>query len=285
MFVVAGVSGKVGSVVAQELLQHGEKVRVVVRDAKQGEAWKKQGADVALADLTDTKALTAALQGARGFFTLLPPNYQVPGFFAHQRKTADSIVQAVKDARVGHVVILSSIGADLTEGTGPIRGLHHLETKLRESGVKFTAVRAGYFQENFANVIEPARGMGLFPSLLPSADYAFPQVATRGIGITAAYELMFPSAKSDVVDLAGPEYSMRQVAETLGQALGKKLQVVDVPAAKHVDTFKQAGMSQEMAEIMAEMQAGFASGKIRPVGDRLKLAPTPLAATVRAVVK
>ena len=284
MFVVAGVTGHVGAVIANELLGKGEKVKVLVRDSAKGAEWSKRGAEVAIGSLEDASFLTGALKGAEGFFTLLPPNYQVAGFFAHQRKTADAIAAAVKASKVPHVVILSSIGADLAEGTGPIKGLHYLENALRATGTNLTAIRAGYFQENVGNSLGAARQAGIFPNMTPSADYPMPMVATADIGLLAAHELLFPSAKSDVVDLSGPAYSIRQAAEKLGTALGKKLQIVDVPPAGQVAAFKQAGFSQEVAEIMTEMNAGFASGKIKPVGDRLKIGRTALDTVIKKLV-
>jgi uncharacterized protein YbjT (DUF2867 family) len=283
MFVVAGVTGHVGSVVAKNLLAAGEKVKVLVRDAAKGAEWSKRGAEVAVAELLDTDKLTAALKGAEGFFTLLPANYGAAGFYAVQNKTSDSIAKAVKASGVPHVVILSSIGADLEKGTGPIRGLHYLEKALATTGTKLTAVRAGYFQENFQSVLGAAKGAGIFPNMTPSADYAFPMIATQDIGDLVSHELRFPSAKSDVVDLAGPSYSIRQVAEALGKQLGKPLTIVDVPAAGHVAALQQAGMSQELAEIMAEMNAGFASGAIKPVGDRFKQGRTKLETVISQV--
>ncbi|MBS2033265.1 MAG: NmrA family NAD(P)-binding protein [Deltaproteobacteria bacterium] len=285
MYVVAGVSGHVGSVVANELLSHGEKVKVLVRDAKKGTDWSKKGAEVGVASLDDAKALATALKGAKGFFTLLPPNYDVKnGFYAMQRKTADAIAAAVKEAGVPHVVLLSSVGADLAEGNGPIKGLHHLENALRATGTQLTAVRAGYFQENIGNSLAPAKNAGIFPNMTPNADYPMPMIATRDIGTVAAYELMFPSAKSEIVDLHGPAYSVRQGAEKLGAALGKKLQVVDIPAAGHVKAMTDAGMPQEIAEAFAEMYAGFASGKIVPKGDRLKTGSTTIDTVIKAMV-
>jgi uncharacterized protein YbjT (DUF2867 family) len=276
MFVVAGVTGNVGSVVARELLAAGEKVKVLVRDEKKGAEWVKKGAAMAVANLDDARALTAALQGAEGFFTLLPNDPQQKGFYAAQRKTAESIAEAVKASGVPHVVILSSVGADLADGTGPIKGLHHLENVLKATGVKLTAVRAGYFQENVHNSVGAAKGAGIFPNMTPSADYAMPMIATQDIGGLAAHELRFPSGKSDVVDLHGPAYSLRQVAEQLGKKLGKTLKIVDVPPSAQVGALVQAGFSQELAEIYAEMNAGFASGKIKPVGDRFKTGRTTL---------
>jgi uncharacterized protein YbjT (DUF2867 family) len=285
MFVVAGVTGHVGSVAAQELLSKGQKIKVIVRDPAKGSDWSKKGAEVAVGSLDDAGFLTTALKGASGFFTLLPPNYQLKsGFLAAQRKTADAIAAAVKNSGVPHVVLLSSVGADLAEGTGPIRGLHYLENALRATGAKVVAVRAGYFQENIAGSLTPARTAGIFPNMSPSADYPFPMIATHDIGLLVAHELLFPSAKSEVVDLQGPAYTIRQSAELLGKALGKSLQIADVPPEAHVATYRQAGMSQELAELFAEMVAGFNSGRIHPNGDRTKLGSTPLETVIQSLV-
>jgi uncharacterized protein YbjT (DUF2867 family) len=196
MLVVAGVTGHVGSVVAEQLLSRGHKIKVIVRDAAKGAAWSQKGAEVAVGALEDQAFLTGALRGATGFFTLLPPNYQAADFYATQRATADSIAGAVKASGVPHVVILSSIGADLAAGTGPIKGLHYLENALRATGTQLTAVRAGYFQENVGNSLGPAKGMGIFPNFSASADYPMPMIATKDIGALAAELLASPSGKS-----------------------------------------------------------------------------------------
>lgn len=268
MFVVAGVTGHVGSVVAEQLLAKGQKIKVIVRDAAKGAAWSSKGAEVAVGALDDQAFLTTALKGASGFFTLLPPNLAAPDFYAFQRLTSDSIVGAVKASGVGHVVLLSSIGADLAEGTGPIKGLHHLENALRAAGVHLTAIRAGSFQENVGQSLAPAKHMGIYPNFMGSADYPLPMIATRDIGTLAAESLLAPAAKSEIVDLYGPAYSVRQLAEKLGAALGKTLQIVDIPQAGWVDAMMKGGMSQHHAEMYAEMYGGFASGKVAPKGDR-----------------
>ena len=284
MFVVAGVTGHVGSVVAEQLLAKGQKVKVLVRDAAKGAAWSQKGAEVAVGPLDDQAFLTGALLGAKGFFTLLPPNYQAADFYATQHATADAIAGAVKASGVPHVVILSSIGADLPTGTGPIRGLHYLENVLRAAGVQLSAIRAGYFQENVGNALEPAKKMGIFPNFSPSADYPMPMIATRDIGALAAQLLVSPSGKSEIVDLLGPAYSIRQVAEKLGAALGKPLQIVDIPQAGWVPALMQGGMSQAVAEILAEMYSGFASGAIVPKGDRTEHGHTTLDEVIKALV-
>lgn len=284
MFVIAGVTGHVGSVVASELLAKGQKIKVIVRDAAKGEAWSKRGAEVAVGELGDTAFLTSALKGASGFFTLLPPNFAAPDFYAFQRATADSIAAAVKASGVPHVVILSSVGADLATGNGPIKGLHYLEGALRATGAALTAVRAGYFQENVGNSLTPAKAMGIFPNFAPSADYPMPQIATKDIGLTAAAALLSPAPGGEIIDLHGPAYSIRQVAEKLGNALGKTLQIVDIPQEGWVGAMMQGGMSQHVAEVFAEMYAGFASGNIRPGGGRFVQGTTTLDEVIPTLV-
>ncbi len=107
MFVIAGVSGHVGSVAASELLDKKQKVKVIVRDAKKGADWSKRGAEVAVGSLEDGAFLAGALKGATGFFTLLPPNFGVSTaaeMYAWQRKVGETVAGAVKQAGVPHVV-------------------------------------------------------------------------------------------------------------------------------------------------------------------------------------
>jgi uncharacterized protein YbjT (DUF2867 family) len=200
---------------------------------------------------------------------LLPPNETETGdYFAAQRLTSEAIAGAVKDSSVPHVVMLSSLGAELAEGTGPIKSLHYLENALRATGTKLIAIRACYFQENVASVIPAAREGGIYPNLLPSADTATPMVATQDIGHLAATLLRSAPQRSEIVDLVGPMYSARQLAEKLGMALGKPLQVVDVPATGHVDAMIQAGLPPAFANVYAEMYRAIGSGLITTKGDR-----------------
>jgi uncharacterized protein YbjT (DUF2867 family) len=267
MFVVAGVTGHVGSVVAQELLAKKKPVRVLVRSADKGAAWAKQGAEVAVVELEDEVALARSLAGAAGFFVLLPPNYQAPDFFATQKKTAESIAAAVHASAVPHVVMLSSIGADLPSGTGPIQGLHVLEEALRKSGTTLSSIRASSFQENLGMSLEAAK-QGIFPSFAASLDFAMPLIATPDIGRLGARLLLEKPAKSENIDLLGPLYSNRQVAEKLGSALGKKLQIVEIPEGGAVEAMTKTGMPKALAEIFAEMYAAGNAGHLVPKGDR-----------------
>jgi uncharacterized protein YbjT (DUF2867 family) len=285
MYVVAGVTGHVGSVVASELLAQKKQVKVIVRDPKKGADWSKRGAEVATGSLDDQGFLAGALRGATAFFTLLAHSSLTgDDFYGTQRKMADAIAGAVKAANVPHVVMLSSVGADLPDGTGPIKGLHYLEEALKKAGTKLTAIRAGYFQENIGMWLPAAKQAGIAPYFGP-VDFVFPMIATRDIGQLAAKEMLATPSKSETVDLHGPSYSHRQAAEKVGKALGKTLNVVEVPQEGWVPTMLQLGMSQNTAETFAEMYGGFRSGKIVPKGDRMEHGKTEVDETIKQLVK
>lgn len=269
MFAIAGVSGHTGSIVATTLLAAGKPVRVIVRDAAKGAAWKAKGAEVAVASLDDRAALAAALAGAEGAYLLIPPggfgDTDIP---ASKARYAQAIVGAVTDARPGHVVFLSSVGAQHAAGTGPIKYLKPIEDGLRASGVPSTFLRAAFFMENWAGVAKGAIESGTLYYALP---VRIPQVATTDIGKTAARLLVEGARGTRVVNLAGPaELDLGDVAAALSKVAGKPIQGVVVPPSAMIEALVGMGASREIAEMYGEMAAAFPEAKLVWEGDALR---------------
>jgi uncharacterized protein YbjT (DUF2867 family) len=267
MFVVTGATGRTGSVVASTLLEQNKKVRVVVRDAQKGEVWKRRGAEVAVADLNDEAALARAFAGADAAYLLVAPNYTSNQVFADQKKEVDALAGAVRQAGVKHVVLLSSIGAELASGNGPIQGLHYAEEKLRPL-TALTALRAAYFQENWGSTLPLAKQQGILPAML-RADKRFPMVATQDIGRVAAEALLAgPSKAGTLIQLAGPQdYAPIDVVEVASSVLGKKVQRIDVPEEGMVPALTQAGLTEDLARLFREMNVAFSEGRIKWQGE------------------
>ena len=95
MFVIAGVTGNTGAVVAEKLLAQKKAVRVLVRDEAKGAPWKAKGAEIAVAALDDAKALTEALKGAEGAYFLSPPDFGAKDLRASRRALVDAIASAI----------------------------------------------------------------------------------------------------------------------------------------------------------------------------------------------
>lgn len=261
MFVIAGVSGNTGKVVAETLLAQGQKVRVVVREAGKGEAWAKRGAEVAVAPLDDAEALAAALKGAQGAYLLLPPRFESTSVRADNARRTQGYARAIEASGVKHVVLLSSVGAQHPAGTGPILTTHDAEAALSKTRADVTFLRAAYFMENWAGSLY-ALAEGALPTFL-LADRPIPMVATQDIGTTAARLLVEGGRGKRVVELAGPkEYSPRDVAAALGRVVGKALTVQQGPEEAIVGALMGAGMNAEWAGLFREMIVGVNSGHV-----------------------
>lgn len=262
MYAVAGVTGHTGSVVAEELLRRGKKVRVIVRSAEKGESWKSKGAEVAVASVDDAKALGAALSGAEGAYLLSPPDMASTDMLARGRAVGDAFAEAIRISGVPHVVFLSSIGAQHESGTGPIRSLHQIEQRLLPLEINVTLLRPTYFMENWGASLGPAATDGIFPTFLP-ADLRFPQIASKDIGVLAADALEHPASGVRILELAGPEdYTAREIAAVVGGILGKEIKLVEAPLDAVVPTFLSFGISEHMAGLYREMYEGLISGKV-----------------------
>ncbi len=264
MYVIAGVTGNTGSVVANTLLAAKQPVRVIVRDAAKGEPWKAKGAEVAVASLDDRAALARALTGATGTYLLLPPNgWTETDLAAGRKRVAAALVGAVADARPGHVVLLSSVGANLESGTGPIQYIHPIEKGLRETGVPSTFLRAGFFMENWAALAQGAIESGtLYYGMRTDAKLA--QVATADIGQTVARLLLEGAPRgARIVQLAGPvDLTVQETAEVLGKIAGKPITAVTVPREATIGAFTGMGASKEIAELYSELAEAFNAGRL-----------------------
>jgi len=276
MYAIAGVSGHTGSVVANTLLAAGKSVRVIVRDAAKGEPWKAKGADVAIASLDDRAALAAALKGAEGAYLLIPPNgFTETNIPANRARTTQAILGAVQDARPGHVVFLSSNGAQHASGTGPIQYLKPIEDGLRASGVPTTILRAAFFMENWAAVAQGAVQSG---TLYYALSTRISQVSTTDIGKTAARLLVEGGGKIDgapkqprIVNLAGPaDLTLEDVAAALSKVAGKPIAAVTVPPSAMVESLVGMGASRELAELYGEMATAMKDGRIEWEGEPIR---------------
>ena len=262
MFVVVGATGHTGSAVTDTLLNKKQAVRIVVRSADKGAAWKAKGAEIAVASLDDASSLTNAFEGAKGVYLLVPPNYGATAWLADQQSRMDRAAEAVKRSAIGHVVFLSSIGGHIAEGTGPIRAARYGEQTLGAVATNLTVLRPCYFMENWAPVLGAAKGQGVLPTFI-APQAMVPMISTRDIGRVGAEQLMVGGKGKQVIELAGPaEYSPNDVAVALGQILGKPVTAQHAPLSAVVPTFKSFGFSDEAAKLFEEMYTSFSTGAI-----------------------
>ena len=278
MYVVLGASGNTGSVVAQELLRKGEQVRAVGRDASKLSALARLGADIEPVDLNDSAALANVFSGAQGAYLLIPPQIHAEDFIAAADAISSSIADAARDAGLSHVVVLSSIGAQHAERTGPIVTLHRLEEKLKQvPQLSALFLRPAYFMENFMMMIPLVQAMGVFAGGI-RGDLKMPMIATRDVGVYAAERLaaLDFSGFSTREMLGQRDVSHHEVAAAIGAAIGKpKLSYQKFPALLVEQGIKQLGIPKKTAHLMTEMHDAGNEGLLTPQEPRSEQNTTP----------
>ena len=278
MYVILGASGHTGRVVAETLLDGGHKVRVVGRSKQRLEGFTVVGAEIFEANVADSAGLTKAFTGAKAVYALIPPDMTSLNYRAEQDAVIESIAKALETTGVGHVVALSSFGADKAEKTGPIAGLHVLEQRLsRVPKLNALFLRAGYFMENLLPQIGAIKGFGMMAGPV-RADLALPVIATQDIAGAAAGAL----AKLDFTghqtrELQGQrDLDYSEMAKIIGAAIGlPDLNYVQLPDDQMIQAMTQMGISKNMATLICEMAEALNNGHVRALEQRSSANSTP----------
>jgi uncharacterized protein YbjT (DUF2867 family) len=252
MYVILGASGNTGSIIARTLLSKGKRVRVVGRDARRLQHFVRQGAEEFTGDVSDAAALTKAFTGARAAYLLLPPITSRED----QERESDAIAQAVTESGLRYAVHLSSYGAHVPEGTGPVTGLHSSEQKLNAiGGLNVLHLRAAYFMENNLAAISMIQEMGIFGhALLP--DLKLPMMATRDVGDYAAQRLLDLdfSGKQTRELLGERDLSMAEATTIIARGIGKPdLRYEQFSYDQVQQVLEQMGMTPKKAAVYIEM--------------------------------
>jgi len=260
MYVITGITGKVGGAVARILLSRNLPVRGVMRDAGKAETWRALGCEVAIAEMDDDNALSEAFKGATGVFILPPSDFDPEPGFPVARRIIDALVQAIRTAEPEKVVCLSTIGAQAAQ-TNLLTQRTLLEQALNQLGLPVTFLRPGWFMENCAQDVAAAREQGVIQSYLQPLDKAVPMIATADVGKLAASLLMQDWAGKRIVELEGPyRVTPNDVASTFSKILGR--QVVAEVVARHTWETVFRGQGHQHPSPRMRMIDGFNEGWI-----------------------
>ena len=224
--------------------------------------------------VSDAAALTKGFSGARAAYLMLPPVKSRED----QERESDAIAKAVKESGLRYAVHLSSYGAHVPEGTGPIAGLHSSEQKLNAiSRLNVLHLRAAYFMENNLAAIGMIHEMGMFGQAL-LADLKLPMIATRDVGDYAAQRLLDLdfSGKQTRELLGERDLSMTEATAVIARGIGKPdLRYVQFPYDQVQQALTQEGIPPKTAAVYIEMYKAINAGVIAPQEPRSPENSTP----------
>lgn len=278
--IVSGSLGNIGNHLTANLVAAGNDVTVISSNKDREAAIVALGATPAIGSVSDAAFLEKTFSGADAVFAMTPPNLGGANVIANTAAAGKAFATAIKAAGVKRVVMLSSIGADLPSGNGPIAGLHPIEGEYSKlDGVAVTFLRAGFFYTNFYNDIPVIKGLGILGANYP-ASIQLPVVHPKDIAEAAAEELQKAGNGKDIRYVISDLRTAEEFAKVLGAAIGKpELPWIEFTDEQSFQGMTQAGVPEEIAGLYTEMGNGFRAGKIAadffkqgaPVTGKVKL--------------
>ena len=277
MYVITGATGNTGRIIASTLLDAGQQVRIIARDAEKAKELTEKGAELFKGSTNDVGLLKKAFAGVNTVYAIIPMNMQAADYTAFQMEHVNAIAEAMEACNVKNVVALSSQGAHISSGSGIILGLHNMEERFNQiDGLNTLNLRPCYFMENTLGMVGLIKESGIMGSPI-KADLSFPMIATKDIANYAAKRLLALDFEgNNHQDLLGAgNVSYKEIAKVYGAAIGNPdLNYVQFPYADFKIAFMGMGASESVADKMNEFLVMVNAGEIF-VSDRNEENTTP----------
>ncbi|NIJ53818.1 NAD(P)H-binding protein [Dyadobacter arcticus] len=249
-YIITGSLGNISRPVTENLVHAGQDVTVISSNANKKEEIESLGAKAAIGSLSDLAFLKNAFKEAEIAYLMMPNDFTVTDYPAFQRQVADNYIEAIKESSITHIVLLSSIGAHLRKGAGPIDGLGYLEDQiLTMPNVHAKFLRPSLFYSNLYSLAGMIQNAGIAGNNYGDTDQKLVLVHTSDIAIVATEHLLNPTFTGKTVSyISSDEKYPQEIATALGKALGKE----NTPWITFTDEQAREGM------LGAGLPAGFA---------------------------
>lgn len=278
-YVVTGSLGNISKPLSKKLIDAHHSVTVISSNPDRSEEIILMGAQAAIGSVEDVDFLTRTFIGADAVYTMVPPNYSATDWKKYIAGIGENYADAIQASRVKNVVNLSSVGAHMPDGCGPVSGLYHVEQALNSlDGVNVRHLRPGFFYSNLLSNVGMAKSMGVIGGnfginanmiLVHPDDIA--EVAFRELN-----DLSFRG--QSIIYIASDEKTTKEIALILGKAIEKpQLSWINFNDEDTIAGMLQLGFPTEVARNYAEMGAAMRSGEMQ--SDYLENRPTQFGKT------
>jgi uncharacterized protein YbjT (DUF2867 family) len=278
MYVITGATGKTGRLITESLLAKGNKVRAIARKTEHLRPLVDMGAEAFVGSVSESEAMIEAFQGANAAYLMTPPNYTAEDPRGYQNDVGKAYADAIRQSGMAYAVNLSSLGAHLSKGAGPISGLHDVEQHLNQlRDLNVVHLRAAFFMENFLSSIPLIKSQNIIGMSLQK-DLKIPMIDTGDIAEYASRLLLRLdfSGQSTCELLGAGDCSMEEATRTIGKAIGKDdLSYVQFTYDQAEQAMIAMGISSAVARSLSEMNRAFNEGRVRPREERNSENTTP----------
>ncbi|MER2908906.1 SDR family oxidoreductase [Morganella morganii] len=254
MIAITGATGLLGQHVIENLLQtlRASQIVAIARNPAKGASLSRKGISLCQADYNDEASLTRALQGIEKL--LLISSSEIGQRVTQHR----NVINAAKSANVKFIAYTSLLHAD----TSPL-SLHteHVETEkmLADSGIRYALLRNGWYTENYLASVPVALEHGVF--IGAAGDGKIASAARADYAAAAARVISEDGHAGKVYELAGDEaWTLSHLAKELTEQSGKNVVYQNLSQAAFVAALKNAGLPDELSEMLADSDIGASEG-------------------------
>ncbi|MFG2347159.1 SDR family oxidoreductase [Streptomyces phaeochromogenes] len=280
--VVTGATGHLGRFVIEGLLEKvpADQITAVVRSEEKAAGFAARGVKLAIADYNAPETFDGVFSA--GDKVLLISGSEFDKGRVGQHKV---VLDAAKAAGVALLAYTSAPGSLSAALADDHRGT---EAAILESGVTYTFLRNGWYNENYTenlapvleyNAVVQAAGEGKVSSA-SRADYAAAAVAV----------LTGEGHENKTYELGGDTaWGFAEYAAEVAKASGKEIAYNSVPVEAFKGILTGAGLPEPFAAILAGVDASIEKGElVVATGDLSRLTgrpTTPIAESIAAALK
>jgi uncharacterized protein YbjT (DUF2867 family) len=265
--VLTGSLGPISKPLTQMLVQRNHTVTVISSKPERQKEIEALGAKAATGTMQDAIFLTNAFRGADivycmeafGQETYFDRNHD---FTAAMTDIANNYKHAIQQSDVKKVIHLSSTGAHTDKGNGLIEAHYKVEKILGAlpGDVIIKTMRPGGFYYNTLGFIPTIKAAGAIIQNY-GGDEKQPWVSPADIATVIAEEIELPFNKRTTRYIASDELSSNEIAQILGEAIGKpELKWLTIPDDQMLNHMIAAGMNPGLAKGFVEMGAARKTG-------------------------
>ena len=251
---VLGSLGNISKPLSHKLVSNGHEVKVVSSDANKQTDIEAIGATAAIGSIEDIAFLTKAFTGADVLYVMVPPNISVPDIPAYYERIGENYAKAIQQSGVKKIVSLSSMGAHVEKGTGPIMGARAVERILSElEDISVMFLRPAFFYTNFYGYADMIRHMNIIGTNYGGHDriiFAAPQdIAAAAVDVIEHF-----SKGIHIRYVVSDEHTAEEAASIIGAAIKKpELTWVTFSDEAALKGMTESGMPAHAAEMFLQM--------------------------------
>jgi NADH dehydrogenase len=249
VILIAGGTGRLGTIVVRSLADRGLDVRVLTRDSARAAHLATDRVEVATGDVRDRATLEAATAGVD---VVLSAMHGFVGPRGTSPATVDrdgnaNLIDATRAAGA-EFVLMSTVGAAANSPMELFRMKHAAEQHAAASGAPTTVVRATAFLELWIELLEQTASRSGRPIVFGEGDNPINFVSVDDVAAVVEWAITDPTTRGQILEIGGPDnLTFNQLAAAVQTAAGR------ISAARHVPRSMLHVMANTIGRLKPEL--------------------------------